>query len=604
MEASLGEIPFGLDFHPSKELVAVSLITGDLHLYKYKNDDSSLERLLDVRAHSESCRTVRFINGGQAVVTGSKDCSILATDVETGSVIARLENAHENAINSLINLTDSTVASGDDEGCIKVWDTRQRSCCGSFNAHEDYVSDMNFIPDSMKLLTTSGDGTLSVCNLRTYKVQTRSEFSEDELTSVVVLKLVMETKASVRFTLGKQSSMAPERNRGETDGNEKEEAAEIDGVRLMYLANEGDLDGIRELLDSGINVNFRDIDDRTALHIAACQGQTDVVSLLLQHGANVDPKDRWGSTPLADAIYYKNHDVIKLLEKHGAKSLMAPMHVNHAREVPEYEIDPKELDFTNSVDISKGTFCSALWRGTEVAVKKLGDEVLADEDKLRAFRDELALFQKIRHPNVVQFLGAVTQSSPMMIVTEYLPKGDFRLFLDRKGALKPVTAVKLALDIARGMNYLHENKPAPIIHRDLEPSDRFVDLSPNSVEALLKLDEDRLITGSENGLISLVGILPNRIIQPIAEHSDYPVEGLAFSHDRRFLGSISHDQMLKLWDLDDILQGSANATKGQATMSDSDSDEMDVDDNPSQSKKGTKVKNANKGAASNFFADL
>lgn len=32
---------------------------------------------------------------------------------------------------------------------------------------------------------------------------------------------------------------------------------------------------------------------------------------------------------------------------------MAPMHVNHAREVPEYEINPKELDFTNSVEITK-----------------------------------------------------------------------------------------------------------------------------------------------------------------------------------------------------------------------------------------------------------
>lgn len=32
---------------------------------------------------------------------------------------------------------------------------------------------------------------------------------------------------------------------------------------------------------------------------------------------------------------------------------MASMHVNHAREVPEYEIDPKELDFTNSVEITK-----------------------------------------------------------------------------------------------------------------------------------------------------------------------------------------------------------------------------------------------------------
>ena len=106
----------------------------------------------------------------------------------------------------------------------------------------------------------------------------------------------MEDKAAVRFTLGKQSSMAPERDRGEPDGKGKEEGEEIDEVRLMYLANEGDLDGIRELLDSGINVNFCDIDDRTALHIAACQGQTDVVSLLLQRGANLESKDRWGST--------------------------------------------------------------------------------------------------------------------------------------------------------------------------------------------------------------------------------------------------------------------------------------------------------------------
>lgn len=43
-------------------------------------------------------------------------------------------------------------------------------------------------------------------------------------------------------------------------------------------------------------------------------------------------------------------------------------------------------------------------------------------DFRNAFRDELALLQKLRHPNVVQFLGAVTQSTPMMIVTEYLPK--------------------------------------------------------------------------------------------------------------------------------------------------------------------------------------
>ncbi|GAB2299029.1 hypothetical protein Dimus_033104 [Dionaea muscipula] len=241
-------------------------------------------------------------------------------------------------------------------------------------------------------------------------------------------------------------------------------------LKLMYAANEGDLDGIKELLDLGADVNYRDIDNRTPLHVAACQGYGEVVELLIRKGARIDSKDRWGSTPLADAIYYKNHEVVKLLEKHGAEPPMAPMFVRNVRDVPEYEIDPQEIDLSNSVHINKGTFHRASWRGIEVAVKKLEEEVFTNEDKVRAFRDELALLQRIRHPNVVQFLGAVTQSNPMMIVTEYLPKGDLSEYLKSKGALKPRTAVRFGLDIARGMSYLHEIKPEPIIHRDLEPS--------------------------------------------------------------------------------------------------------------------------------------
>ncbi|CAL5440039.1 unnamed protein product [Camellia sinensis] len=86
------------------------------------------------------------------------------------------------------------------------------------------------------------------------------------------------------------------------------------------------------------------------------------------------------------------------------------------------EVDLKDK-WRNMIRLQlNGTFCVASWQGIEVAVKKLGEEVTANEDKMRAFRDELELLQKIRHPNVVQFLGAVTQSTPMMIVTEYLPK--------------------------------------------------------------------------------------------------------------------------------------------------------------------------------------
>ncbi|KAL5096981.1 hypothetical protein RYX36_001308 [Vicia faba] len=89
-----------------------------------------------------------------------------------------------------------------------------------------------------------------------------------------------------------QSSLAPERDREEDEVQHEVDGAIDSGVRLMYSPNEGDVDGIREVLESGVSVNFRDADGRTALHIAACQGLTHVVDLLLVNGADVDPKDR------------------------------------------------------------------------------------------------------------------------------------------------------------------------------------------------------------------------------------------------------------------------------------------------------------------------
>lgn len=109
----------------------------------------------------------------------------------------------------------------------------------------------------------------------------------------------MESKSQSRFPLGRQSSLAPEKDGVSDDsvtaGHGVDEGMDS-GLRLMYMTNDGDLEGMEELLDSGTSVNYRDIDGRTALHIAACQGYADVVDFLLKNGAQVDSMDRWGST--------------------------------------------------------------------------------------------------------------------------------------------------------------------------------------------------------------------------------------------------------------------------------------------------------------------
>ena len=74
MEINLGRLAFDLDFHPSTELVGAGLINGDLHVYRYSSDAdaNSLQvpqRVLEVHAHStESCRAVRFIEGGRGII--------------------------------------------------------------------------------------------------------------------------------------------------------------------------------------------------------------------------------------------------------------------------------------------------------------------------------------------------------------------------------------------------------------------------------------------------------------------------------------------------------------------------------------------------------
>jgi len=84
------------------------------------------------------------------------------------------------------------------------------------------------------------------------------------------------------------------------------------------LAAEGNVDELKELLNSGVNVNACGYDSRTALHLAASQGKLDVVKLLLERGANVNAIDRFGSTPLNDALQARRSDIAAYLRQHGS----------------------------------------------------------------------------------------------------------------------------------------------------------------------------------------------------------------------------------------------------------------------------------------------
>ena len=63
------------------------------------------------------------------------------------------------------------LASGADDGSVKLWDVRQRRETAAFSVHTDFVSDFAVHEPRQMLLAVSGDGTLSATDLRNTKVR-------------------------------------------------------------------------------------------------------------------------------------------------------------------------------------------------------------------------------------------------------------------------------------------------------------------------------------------------------------------------------------------------------------------------------------------------
>ncbi|KAL9433619.1 hypothetical protein AB3S75_028447 [Citrus x aurantiifolia] len=115
-----------------------------------------------------------------------------------------------------------------------------------------------------------------------------------------------------------------------------------------------------------------------------------------------------------------------------------------------------------------------IWNGSDVAVKVyFGSEYI--EGTLKNYQKEIDIIKKLRHPNVLLFMGAVASQERLGIVTEFLPRGSlFKTLHKNYQALDIKRRLRMALDVARGMNYLHHRNP-PIVHRDLKSSNLLVD---------------------------------------------------------------------------------------------------------------------------------
>ena len=100
--------------------------------------------------------------------------------------------------------------------------------------------------------------------------------------------------------------------------------------------------------------------------------------------------------------------------------------------------------------------------GLQVAAKCLHSIIISEHNR-QLFQREMNIAARLRHPHLVQFIGATLEGEPV-ILTE-LMSTSLRDVLGR-GGLREAQITTIGRHVALALNYMHQITPDPILHRD------------------------------------------------------------------------------------------------------------------------------------------
>ena len=135
-------------------------------------------------------------------------------------------------------------------------------------------------------------------------------------------------------------------------------------------------------------------------------------------------------------------------------------------QTPDWVIPRDQIQLTGKLlgwgywgSVIEGKYC-----GCAVAVKEIHELILSDHNR-RYFEREVSIAARCRHPCLLQVIGATNDEGSPLFVTE-LMESSLRALLEQR-SLSSLEVSVISLDVARALNYLHLQKPSPIIHRDI-----------------------------------------------------------------------------------------------------------------------------------------
>ena len=179
------------------------------------------------------------------------------------------------------------------------------------------------------------------------------------------------------------------------------------------------------------------------------------------------------------AVERRLHEVEQRARESERRARQSEAQVQQSQQESHWLVQRREIELTEE-EKGRGGWAAvkvANFRGTRVAAKCFYQQILVSRYNRQLSNREMNMAARLRHPNLVQFIGASLEGEPI-ILTELMTTS-LRTELE-KGPIEYTQITSISLDVARALNYLHLMQAHPIIHRDISSANVLLDPLPGN----------------------------------------------------------------------------------------------------------------------------